>query len=40
MYTPSGMSAAFGLALCLAASAASADGPGLGKPLTEADMAA
>jgi S-disulfanyl-L-cysteine oxidoreductase SoxD len=30
----------FGLALCLAASAASADGPGLGKPLTEADIAA
>ena len=31
---------ALGLALCLAAGAASADGPGLGKPLTEADIAA
>lgn len=40
MFTPSGMPAAFGLALCLAASAASADGPGLGKALTEADITA
>jgi S-disulfanyl-L-cysteine oxidoreductase SoxD len=31
---------ALGLALCLAAGAALADGPGLGKPLNEADIAA
>jgi hypothetical protein len=29
---------AFGLALCLVAGAALADGPGLGKPLNEADI--
>jgi hypothetical protein len=40
MFTPSTISPAFGLTLCLAASAASADGPGLGKALTEADIAA
>ncbi len=40
MFTPSTISPALGLALCLAASAASADSPGLGKPLTEADIAA
>jgi mono/diheme cytochrome c family protein len=32
--------AILGVALCLAASGASADGPGLGKPVTEADIAA
>src|SRR5262245_5778741 len=31
---------ALGLALCLVAGAALADGPGLGKPLNEADIAA
>ena len=31
---------ALGLALCLVAGAALADGPGLGKPLSEADIAA
>jgi hypothetical protein len=36
MFMPSRISPALGLALCLSASAASADGPGLGKPLTEA----
>ena len=45
MFTPSRISptlgvTALGLALCWAASAASADGPGLGKPVTEADIAA
>ena len=40
MFTPSRISPVFGLALCLAASAASADGPGLGKSITEADIAA
>ena len=40
MFTPSRISSAVGLALCLVAGAASADGPGLGKPLTEADIAA
>ena len=45
MFTPSRISPSLGvgvlgLALCLAASAASADGPGLGKPITEADIAA
>jgi hypothetical protein len=45
MFTPSRISptlgvGVLGLALCLAASAASADGPGLGKPVTEADIAA
>src|SRR6202011_4073232 len=40
MFTPSTISPAVGLTLCLAASAASADGPGLGKALTEADIAA
>ena len=45
MFTPSRISPSLGvgvlgLALCLAASAASADGPGLGKPLTEGDIAA
>src|ERR1700745_2288650 len=45
MFTPSRISpslgvTAVGLALCWAASAASADGPGLGKPVTEADIAA
>jgi cytochrome c len=40
MFTPSTIPPAFGLTLCLAASAASADGPGLGKALTEADIAA
>ena len=45
MFTPSRSSptlgvGVLGLALCLTASAASADGPGLGKPVTEADIAA
>src|SRR2546423_9221460 len=45
MFTPSRISPVLGvglleLALCLAASAASADGPGLGKPVTEAEIAA
>src|SRR5271168_1996105 len=45
MFTPSRISltlgvAALGLALCLATNATSADGPGLGKPVTEADIAA
>src|SRR5437763_15245949 len=45
MFTPSRISLrlgveVLGLALYLAASAASADGPGLGKPLTEAAIAA
>ena len=45
MFTPSRISPSLGvgvlgLALCLTASAAFADGPGLGKPLTEADIAA
>jgi hypothetical protein len=45
MFMPSRISptlgvTALGLALCWAASAASADGPGLGKPVTEADVAA
>ena len=44
MFTPSRISLSLGagvlgLALCLAASAAS-DGPGLGKPVTEAGIAA
>ena len=45
MFTPSRISlrlgaGAVGLTLCLAASAASAEGPGLGKPLTEAEITA
>jgi S-disulfanyl-L-cysteine oxidoreductase SoxD len=40
MFTPSRISPVLGLALYLSASAAAADGPGLGKPLTEADIAA
>ena len=41
MFTHSGISSRpLGLAFCVAAGAASADGPGLGKPLTEADIAA
>ena len=45
MFMPSGISptlgvGVLGLALCLAASAASAEGPGLGKPVTDADIAA
>src|SRR5271169_2624953 len=40
MFTPSRIYSAVGLALCLVAGAASADGPGLGKPLTEANIAA
>ena len=45
MFTPSRISPTLGvgvlaLALCLAAGGASVDGPGLGKPLTEADIAA
>ena len=40
MFTHSGIFSAVGLAFCVAAGAASADGPGLGKPLTEAEVAA
>src|SRR5215469_15632097 len=40
MFTPSRVSSALGLALCLTASAASADGPGLGKPIDQAEIAA
>jgi cytochrome c len=40
MFTHSGIASAVWLALCLAASAAFADAPNLGKPLTEADIAA
>src|SRR5437764_12590221 len=45
MFTPSRIFptlgvTAVGLALCWAASAAPAKGPGLGKPVTEADLAA
>src|SRR5215471_585777 len=39
MSTPSRMSPAVGLMLCLAASVASADGPGLGKPIDPAEIA-
>ena len=40
MFTPSRMSPAVGLTLCLAAGAALADGPGLGKPIDPAEIAA
>ena len=40
MFTPSGIFSAVGLAFCVAVGAASAEGPGLGKPLTEAEVAA
>src|SRR5205085_2066974 len=40
MSTPSAILPALGLALCLAAGPALADGPGLGTPLNEADIAA
>ena len=40
MFTPSRISPAVGLAFCLAASVASADGPGLGKPIDPAEIAA
>jgi S-disulfanyl-L-cysteine oxidoreductase SoxD len=40
MFTPSRTSPALGLALCLAANAASADGPGLGKSIDPAEIAA
>jgi S-disulfanyl-L-cysteine oxidoreductase SoxD len=38
MFTPSGMISAACLALCLAAGAASAEGPNLGKPIDPADI--
>src|SRR3954469_25388486 len=40
MFTHSGIFSAVGLAFCVAAGAASAEGPVLGKPLTEAEVAA
>jgi len=40
MSTPSAILPALGLALCIVAGPALADGPGLGKPLNESDIAA